>query len=142
MQRLHRSVAGLLFFASTAAGQTSPPSTPAPPASPAPAAAAKSDATDLSILYAGAPGGEREKHFVEFLEQWFPEVQTISLEALTPKAAEPFDVVIADWKPQYKDGKSLPDAGPKVHPDPAYSKPTICIASVGSSICGGKLDWL
>jgi hypothetical protein len=69
-------------------------------------------------------------------------VHTISLEALTSKAAEPFDVVVADWKPQYKDGRSLPDAGPKVHLDPGYSKPTICLASVGSAICGGKLDWL
>ena len=135
--RLHRSFAGLAFLASIASGQT-PPSPPAA----APRAAGAGDATDLSILYAGAPGGEREKHFVEFLEEWFPEVQTISLEELTSKAAEPFDVVVADWKSQYKDGRSLPDAEPKVRLDPGYSKPTICLASVGAAICGGKLDWL
>jgi len=140
VQRLLRSVAGLAVLASAASGQATP--NPSPPAPPAPPAAKDSDATDLSILYAGAPGGEREKHFVEFLEEWFPEVQTIDLESLTPKAAEPFDVVVADWKSQYKDGKSLPDAEPKVRLDPGYSKPTICLASVGSVICGGKLDWL
>jgi hypothetical protein len=133
-------VAGLAVFASAASGQATP--NPSPPAQPASPATSDGDATDLSILYAGAPGGEREKHFVEFLEEWFPEVQTISLEELTSKAAEPFDVVVADWKPQYKDGRSLPDAGPKVRLDPSYSKPTICLASVGSAICGGKLDWL
>jgi len=132
--RLHRSWAGLAFLASIASGQTPPTA--------APRAAGGGDATDLSILYAGAPGGEREKHFVEFLEEWFPEVHTISLEELDSKAAEPFDVVVADWKPQYKDGRSLPGAGPKVHLDPGYSKPTICLASVGAAICGGKLDWL
>jgi hypothetical protein len=132
--RLHRSLAGLAFLASIASGQ-------APPTA-APRAASGGDATDLSILYAGAPGGEREKHFVEFLEEWFPEVHTINLEELDSKAAEPFDVVVADWKPQYKDGRSLPDAGPNVRLDSGYSKPTICLASVGSVICGGKLDWL
>jgi len=135
--RLHRSWAGLAFLASIASGQAPPT-----PPTAAPRAAGAGDATDLSILYAGAPGGEREKHFVEFLEEWFPEVHTISLEELDSKAAEPFDVVVADWKPQYKDGRSLPDAGPRVRLDPGYSKPTICLASVGSAICGGKLDWL
>lgn len=136
MQRPLRIVAGLTFLASIASlalGQTQPAEPPA--AKPA-------DATDLSILYAGAPGGEREKHFVEFLEQWFPEVQTISLEALTSKAAEPFDVVVADWMPHYKDGSYQQGTDAKAHLDPLYSKPTICIGSVGSAICGGKLDWL
>jgi hypothetical protein len=99
VQRLHGSWAGLALLASIASGQT-PPSPPPPPS------ASAADATDLSILYAGAPGGEREKHFVEFLEEWFSEVHTISLEELTSKDAEPFDVVVADWKPRYKDGNS------------------------------------
>ena len=137
MQRLHRSLAVLAFLSTLALlstlaiGQTAPP-----------APAKSADATDLAILYAGAPGGEREKHFVEFLEAWFPEVQTISLEALTSKSAESFDVVVADWMPHYKDGNYQQGTDPKVRLDPGYSKPTICIASVGSSICGGKLDWL
>jgi len=133
VQRLHGSWAGLAFLASIASGQTPPP---------APSAKSAADATDLSILYAGAPGGEREKHFVEFLEEWFPGVQTISLEALTSKVAEPFDVVVADWMPHYKNGSYEQGTDPKAHLDPRYSKPTICIASVGSVICGGKLDWL
>jgi len=139
VQRLRRSLAGLALFVSAASGQTSPPAPPAPKATPA---AKDSDATDLSILYAGAPGGEREKHFVAFLEEWFPEVQTISLEKLDSKAAEPFDVVVADWMPHYENGSYKEGTDPKAHLDPAYSKPTLCIASVGSVICGGKLDWL
>ena len=137
MQRFHRSWVGLAFLASIASGQTLPQAS-----SPAPRAPTTGDATDLSILYAGAPGGERETHFVEFLEEWFPEVQTISLEALTSKAAEPFDVVIADWMPHYKNGNYEQGTDAKVHLDPRYSKLTICIASVGSVICGGKLDRL
>ena len=134
MQRLHRSVAALALCATHAFGQAAPPAPAAP--------AASTDATDLSILYAGAPGGEREKRFVEFLEAWFPEVQTISLEELSPKSAEGFDVVVADWKSRYKNGNYQQDADPKVRLDPRYSKPTICISSVGTAICGGKLDWL
>lgn len=136
MQGLLRSWFCLAFLASIAVGQTKPP---------APPATKPSDATDLSILYAGSPGSEREKHFVEFLEAWFPEVQTISLEALDSKAAEPFDVVVADWKPRYdKAGNPLRDAGPKANLrfDQKYSKPTVCLGAVGSEICGGKLDWL
>ena len=136
MQSHLRSVAGLAFLASVASGQTEAP----PP--PAPHAAGAGDAADLSILYAGAPGGEREKHFVEFLEQWFPEVHTINLEELDSKAAEAFDVVVADWKPHYQNGTPLNGVDPKTRLDPDYSKPTICIASVGASICRGKLDWL
>lgn len=103
---------------------------------------ALADATNLSILYAGFPGGEREAHFVEFLEAWFPEVATIDLQRLDAKAAEGFDVVVADWKPHYKNGQYESGSDPTVRLGPGYRKPTVAIGSVGTAICGGKLDWL
>src|SRR5262245_23226756 len=101
----------------------------APPAATPPESARsrpKSDdlnkATDLAILYAGFPGGEREKNFVDFLESWFPEVKTISLEKLDSKSAEGFDVVVADWQPHYKNGNYQSGTDPRPNLDAAYSK--------------------
>ena len=135
-----------LFAAAHAQDAAPPPATP--PATPPVSAKSqeKSDAfneaTDLSVLYAGFPGGEREKNFVDFLSEWFPEVKTISLEKLNAKSAEGFDVVVADWQPHYKDGKYQSGTDPKASLGADYRKPTITIGSVGSVVPGGKIDWL
>src|SRR5262245_41756913 len=67
-------------------------------------------AKDLKILYAGAPGEEREERFMDFLEPWFAQVDPISLADLDAKSAAPYDVVIVDWKRQYVKGNPRDDA--------------------------------
>jgi len=131
-----RSIACLLVAASVASAHTNSPPAAAPP-SPKVARA-----TDLSILCAGFPGGEREKNFVEFLASRFPKVATIDLQSLDSNTAVAFDVVVADWKSRCQDGRPIAGSDPQVRRDPAYSKPTITIGAVGFLVCGGKLDWL
>ena len=58
---------------------------------------------DLSILYAGYPGGPREKAWTEFLRQWFAKVESIDLGKLNGRSAADFHVVVADWTSRYKD---------------------------------------
>src|SRR5262245_10533196 len=67
-------------------------------------------ARDLKILYAGAPGEEREERFMTFLEAWFAKVDAMPLTELDAKSAAPYDVVIADWKRQYKNGMPVDGA--------------------------------
>ncbi len=102
------------------------------------------DYQKLSILYAGAPGDERETAWVEFLGQHFAKVGKISLEELSNEAAAGYDVVVADWKSRYVDGEYQSDRGHRVRLDRSFSKPVIGIGAVGAEIARrtSKLTWL
>ncbi|HEX6811661.1 MAG TPA: hypothetical protein VF384_08575 [Planctomycetota bacterium] len=98
------------------------------------------------VLYAGWPGGSREKAFEPFLQQWFDTVATINLEKLSNETAKGYDVVIADWCSQYgNDGYPKSDSlsTPRVSLGNEFTKPVIAMDFVSSSLRRRhKLDWL
>ena len=51
----------------------------------------------LKILYAGRPGSDREKDFVEFLKKYFDVVRTGNLETFKETDTQGFDVTLLDW---------------------------------------------
>jgi hypothetical protein len=99
------------------------------------------------VLYAGWPGGSREKAFEAFLKQWFDKVSVIDLQKLTMAAAKDYDVVIADWCSQYgMDGYAKRENSlftPKVKLGDDFTRPVIAMDYVSSTVrANGKLDWL
>ena len=100
-----------------------------------------------AVLYAGWPGGSRERAFVPFLKQHFDQVGVIDLEKLSVATAKDFDVVIADWCSQYgNDGYPKRENSlysPKVKLGDDFTRPIIAMDYVSSRIRGEhKLDWL
>ncbi len=100
----------------------------------------------LKILYAGDLEGSRAKVFDEFLKEWFDQVQSIDLTKLDKQSAEPFDVVIADWKSQYgNDGFEKPQG---LHGTPTqlgldFDKPIITMDYLAEGLRSeDKLNWL
>ncbi|MCY2961943.1 MAG: hypothetical protein NTY35_17435 [Planctomycetota bacterium] len=57
----------------------------------------------LAVLYAGAPGTEREIDWLAFLRANFATVDAVSLRDLTARSAHGYDVVVADWSWRYAD---------------------------------------
>ena len=98
----------------------------------------------LKILYAGSPGGSRERVFKEFLEQWFDHVGVIGMRDLSVKTAEPYAVVIADWESYYgNDGYAGKNVNVPATLSKDFTKPVIAMTYVSSRIRPGqKLDWL
>ncbi len=99
------------------------------------------------VLYAGWPGGSREKAFEPFLKQWFDTVGIIDLEKLSVATAKDYDVVIADWCSQYgNDGYQKREDSlfnPHVALGEDFTKPVIAMDYVSSALRGRhKLDWL
>ena len=96
------------------------------------------------VLYAGSPDGFREKVYVEFLGEWFAEVGVISLSDLDAKAAEPYDVVIADWRSWYgNDGYSKERVYHRTTLSRDFSKPVVMIGAVGGKLARkSKIGWL
>ena len=96
----------------------------------------------LKVLYAGAPGAERTAHFMEFLKPWFAQVDSVGLAQLNSRSAAAYDVVIADWKRQYKDGNPEDFDAPAVL-NAAFTKPVIMLGAVAGTIQRhSKIDWL
>ncbi len=101
---------------------------------------------DLSILYAGYPGGPREKAWIDFLRKWFSKVESIDLRKLSGRSAAAFDVVVADWTSRYKDGSynsGAPSHNNSLGKD--FTKPLIMISAVGAELTRRmrlKTDWL
>lgn len=101
---------------------------------------------DLSILYAGYPGGPREKAWTEFLKRWFSKVESIDLRKLSVRSAADFDVVVADWTSRYENGRYNPGAerhNTSLGKD--FTKPIIMIGAVGAELTRRiklKTDWL
>ena len=99
------------------------------------------------VLYAGWPAGSREAVFRAFLKRHFDRVEVMDLAKLTKAAAQPFDVVIADWASQYgndgyaKRGNSLLAALVELADD--FDVPVIAMDYVSTNLRGRhKLDWL
>jgi hypothetical protein len=118
------------------------------PALPSKPPVAANDAKQpLSVLYAGAPGTEREKSFVALLKEHFAKVETIALGSLSMKTAAPFDVVVADWRERYAyvDGKAkqLPGFSSSFGLDDGFTRPIVMIGAVGGEIARwSKIGWL
>ncbi|OHB65489.1 MAG: hypothetical protein A2Y77_11055 [Planctomycetes bacterium RBG_13_62_9] len=93
--------------------------------SSAPAAA---EVSKLRILYAGRPGSDREKDFVDFLKKYFDVVQTGNLETFREADTQGFDVTLLDW-----DWNEL--RGPRVTVSENFSRPVITIGVPGGMIC-------
>jgi len=96
----------------------------------------------LSILYAGNPGSEREKDYVNFLRASFERVTTTDYRTFEERQAAGHDVVIFDWTsvfPRDRDGKieqplkrlNRPKA-PVMSEN--YSRPTILIGASGQEV--------
>jgi len=106
----------------------------------------RNEVEKLSILYAGYPGGPREKAWLDFLGQWFENVESISLKDLDAKAASRSDVVVADWTTRYKDGSynsEHPRHDTSLGKD--FSRPIIMVSGVGAELTREmnlKTDWL
>ncbi|MHC4712241.1 MAG: hypothetical protein ACYTAN_03085 [Planctomycetota bacterium] len=95
---------------------------------PSPGAVDTNDKEDLRILYAGLPGGAREKDFVDFLSQHFAHVEAGDFTRFAGKDAEGFDVVILDYE---GDGRGAPM--PELSVD--YARPTVTVGVPGSHVC-------
>jgi len=80
---------------------------------------------------------------MEFLEPWFVRVDAISLEELDAKSAAPYDVVIADWKRQYKNGMPQDGVEAPVALGASFTKPMIMLGAIAGSLQHhSKIDWL
>jgi hypothetical protein len=92
------------------------------------------DAKKLKILLACKRGSDREAKFGQFLARYFGKVVPIGLEQLTDKAAEGFDVVIADWERRYAHGDFQDHKKPKLRIPDGFSKPVVMIGMVAAEI--------
>lgn len=92
------------------------------------------DAKKFKILLAGKRGGPREKIFGAFLGKYFAKVDAINLEQLTDKAAENYDIVIADWERRYAHGDFQDHKKPKLRLPEGFSKPVLLMGIVAGEI--------
>jgi hypothetical protein len=86
------------------------------------------DTSALGILYVGHPGSEREKDFVEFLDEHFDVIETADLKTFAESQCDGFDVTILDY-----DGDGFKAPRPEISPD--FSRPLITIGVPGALIC-------
>ena len=84
----------------------------------------------LRILYAGHPGSDREKDFIQFLGQHFSIVKTADLKAFKEKDTEGFDVTILDY-----DGDGFKAPRPTI--SPAFSRPLVTMGVPGGLMSSG-----
>ena len=119
----------VLFLASSLAGQNQE------------SAPRSAQQWDLAVLYAGTPGSPREREFLEFLSGRFVRVHAVPLPRLTAVAAEPYDVVIADWDRGFADPKGRELFRGRIEDD--FRKPLIAIGAVGGELFRAyKISWL
>jgi hypothetical protein len=83
---------------------------------------------DLALLYAGHPGSEREKDFLQFLRAHFRQVDTTDLGNFDAVLAMKADVVLLDY-----DGDGFKAPHPAL--PQGYSRPTVTIGVAGAMIC-------
>jgi len=97
-----------------------------PPAPPAKIA--------MRILYAGHPGSDREKDFVEFLSKYFTQVETGDLATFSDRSADRFDVAILDYDGDGMDAFKFPR--PKLSQNYAHATVTVGVAGglIGSQL--------
>jgi hypothetical protein len=82
----------------------------------------------LKILYAGRPGSDREKDFVELLKKYFEVVQTGNLQAFKAADTQGFDVTLLDWDWNATDG-------PRPWVSPSFSRPVMTLGVAGGFMC-------
>lgn len=85
---------------------------------------------DLRILYAGHPGSEREKDFVEFLSKNFTVVEMADLSHFHESFAEDFDVTILDY-----DGDGFKAPRPRL--SSGFTRPVVTLGVPGALMCLG-----
>ena len=103
---------------------------------------------DLAILYAGDPESPRTERFRDFLSASGARVETIALtdllDLLDEAAAEPFDVVVADWHRRYVE-KGY-DAGTQhaMQLPRGFAKPVVMVGAVAGELVRpwSKINWL
>jgi hypothetical protein len=83
---------------------------------------------EQKLLYAGHPGTQREREFLDFLAQHFAQVQATDLASFTPEAAAASDVVLMDY-----DGDGFKSPRPKL--GDSYTRATVTIGVTGAFIC-------
>ena len=83
---------------------------------------------NLKILYAGHPGSEREKDFVDFLAANFKQVGIADLAKFDGSESEDFDVTILDY-----DGDGFEAPRPKISRE--FSRPVVTMGVIGAFIC-------
>ncbi len=110
----------------------------------------------LKVLYAGNPGSDRERDYVDFLKQTFARVDAVDYRAFREDMADGHDVVIFDWTSIDKrdaagrkidlesaeGGMNYPKPTP--HLSEGYSRPTILIGGPGERVVRPlrlKIDW-
>jgi len=81
----------------------------------------------LKILYAGRPGSDREKDFVNFLKKYFDVVQTGNLETFKEADTQGYDVTLLDWDPPVFEG-------PCPMLSESFSRPVITLGVHGSML--------
>ena len=94
----------------------------------APVVVAEEAGRPLRILYAGHPGSERERDFVNFLSNHFGTVKTGNLETFKDGDSQDFDVTILDY-----DGDGFKAPRPAI--TVAFSRPAITVGVVGGFLC-------
>ena len=103
---------------------------------------------DLAILYAGDPQSPRTERFRAFLAASGARVETIPLtnllDLLDAEAAEPFDVVVADWHRRFVE-KGY-DAGRRhdMQLPREFAKPVVMVGAIAGELVRpwSKIDWL
>jgi hypothetical protein len=94
----------------------------------APAAVAEESGKALRILYAGHPGSDRERDFVDYLSKHFGTVKTGNLETFKDGDSQDFDVTLLDY-----DGDGFKAPRPAI--TVAFTRPAITVGVVGGFIC-------
>ena len=95
------------------------------------------------VLYAGVPGTERERAFLEFLRGSFTTVGNVELAKLSADATRGYDVVVADGPRMYPmdQDSTLPSAG--VSLGASFTRPIVMISAAGGQVQRHtKIDWL
>jgi hypothetical protein len=89
---------------------------------------------NLKLLYAGQPGSEREKEFVEFLSGYLVSVKTGDFAKFTPAQADGVDVVLLDSD---ADGTgAIQMSRPAALPN-TYTRPTMTLGMAPALYAGG-----
>lgn len=87
-----------------------------------------SEKIDLRILYAGLPGTDRAKDFVNFLKTYFKQVETTDYNTFTGSHTADFDVAIIDH-----DGADT--RAPRPNISRQYARATVTVGVPGAFIC-------
>lgn len=89
---------------------------------------AAGEISKLRILYAGRPGSDREKDFVDFLKKYFDVVQTGNLQTFKEADTQGFDVTLLDWSINESER-------PEPTVSESFSRPMITLGIPGALIC-------